>query len=127
MADKLIYMINLSFLIADVFCIIACVSKNKVKVTFITCLVFSVNLINFKSLDYLCVISMIFILILILDINNYSFKNDKNKIVKFIGLSILSIIIVIFNSKLKYLNIFINIVASMYILGKSFKQVIDLT
>lgn len=127
MADKLIYMINLSFLIADVFCIIACASKNKVKVTFITCLVFSVNLINFKSLDYLCIISMIFMLTLILDINNYSFKNDKNKIVKFIGLSILSIIIVIFNSKLKYLNIFINIAASIYILGKSFKQVIELT
>ncbi|MEG2983440.1 MAG: HAMP domain-containing sensor histidine kinase [Peptostreptococcaceae bacterium] len=127
MADKLIYIINLSFLIADVFCIIACIGKINKNIILSTFLLFSINFINFKNLYFLYIISIIFNLILICIINYYNFKNDKYRVIKMIGILVLVTVIIILKIELKYLNLFINITGCIYILNESFKKVIQLT
>jgi signal transduction histidine kinase len=127
MADKLIHIMNLSLLIASIFCIITYTNKKHININLLIWLILFLNILNFKMLGYVYLLSSLFSLIFILIVNNYDFKNDKNKNFKLIGLSLIIISIILFSEKIKYIKAIINLSLNIYILIKVLNKSIHTT
>ena len=123
MADKLIYIINLSLLISSIFCITANKNKKNIRINLIIVLIFFLNFFNFKMLSYIYILSSFFSLNCILIISDYDLKKDKYKNVKLINLVLIISSIIILKYKFKYLSL-INILLNSYILLKIFYKII---
>ena len=113
MVDKLIYIMNLSLLIASIFCLTSHKNKKNISINLIIVLIFFLNFFNFKMLSYIYIISAFISLNCILIINDYDLRKDKNTIL--ITLILIVVSTIILKDKLKYLSL-INILLNAYIL-----------
>ncbi|SCI75005.1 Non-motile and phage-resistance protein [uncultured Clostridium sp.] len=125
MVDKLIYIMNLSLLIASIFCLTSHKNKKNISINLIIVLIFFLNFFNFKMLSYIYIISAFISLNCILIINDYDLRKDKNT--KLITLILIVVSTIILKDKLKYLSL-INILLNAYILLKIFyKRIYETT
>lgn len=125
MVDKLIYIMNLSLLIASIFCLTSHKNKKNISINLIIVLIFFLNFFNFKMLSYIYIISAFISLNCILIINDYDLRKDKNT--KLITLILIVLSTIILKDKLKYLSL-INILLNAYILLKIFyKRIYETT
>ena len=108
MLNKIIYILNISILLASGLQICSNIKKNKILIylLLITCII--LNFINFKQLSYIYILANIISITIIQFIYNF-IKKYKYKLTKIITLILIGLFGVLLNNKFTQVNIFINI------------------
>ena len=107
MLNKIIYILNISILLASGLQICSNIKKNKILIYLLltTCII--LNFINFKQLSYIYILANIISITIIQFIYNF-IKKYKYKLTKIITLILIGLFGVLLNNKFTQVNIFIN-------------------
>ena len=121
MADKLIYIMNLSFLIASIFCIISFNIKYIYKDLFYIICIFMINVVNIHNSTVFYFISIALSFLLFIKTLSENSIND-NKVKKIIFLIITITACTILKLKIEYINLIFIVVSNFNMMIKYIKN-----
>ncbi|MCU9813805.1 hypothetical protein [Paraclostridium sp. AKS73] len=113
MGYKLIYIFNISILLASGFYISSYARKNKVFMSIMLTISIVLNFINFKQSPYLYMAATISSFMVIQSIYNFNIKKYKYRELKIGSLCLISLLIIFLNKNFLQFNILTNLVISI--------------
>lgn len=116
MGYKLIYILNISILLASGFCIFSYADKNRIILIGMLIISIVLNFINFNQLQYLYAISSVVSFIIIQIIYNSNIRKCKYRELKIGSLCLLFSLTIFLSKSFFNLNIFINLFISLGVL-----------
>lgn len=124
MGYKLIYILNISILLASGFCVFSYASKNKIVLTGMVAISIVLNFFNFSQLPNLYVISWIIGFIIIHTVYNSNIRKYKYRELKIGSLCLLFLLIIFLNKHFLALNIVINLSIGLGVLYTTLRKYI---